>query len=252
MSNLIEVLSGANHAPTPGWAYVPDIRQPVTASGRAGGRKRGARDAAISRDEGSSRQQNAVLRRLAELDRDNHKDVHIPIPTKQKDTGSKASRTKTTPNVRRILMSQKTFKNYLDDEEAAAALAPPSGTRPSGRSSKAARKVGARLSAAFQSQSEPKVSQLIVSEFDHDPLLKSYIPAAPSELIMQTLLSEPPLSYNASRATFPTNVSRKPPRVFCGICGYWGKIKCIKCRARVCSLACQQAHDETVCDRFFT
>lgn len=37
----------------------------------------------------SSRQNTAILRHLAELDRENHKDTHIPIPTKQKGATAK-------------------------------------------------------------------------------------------------------------------------------------------------------------------
>ncbi|WEW58020.1 hypothetical protein PRK78_003487 [Emydomyces testavorans] len=258
MSHLIEVLStSASHTATPGWAYVPDVRPEVTASGRATtGRTRGARDSGTVRGDGSSRQQNAILKRLAELDRENHKDAHIPVPTKQKGATAKSSRSKTTSNVRRILMSQKTFKNYLDDEEAAAALAPPTAPRPNGartgRPAPTAPKPDSRaLAPRPLVPSEPATSQLIISEFDNDPLLRSYIPSAPSERVMQALLSEPPLSYNASRATFSANMNRKPPRQFCGICGYWGKLKCIKCQARVCGLECQRIHSETTCDRFY-
>ncbi|OAX78085.1 hypothetical protein ACJ72_07611, partial [Emergomyces africanus] len=122
--NKIEVLPTSSSHLTPGWAYVPDGRYgSSTSAGRAaGGRKRAVRELGGSgrAEISSSRQNTAILRHLAELDRENHKDTHIPIPTKQKAAVAKdKSRGKTTSNVRRILMSQKTFKNYLDDEEAA-------------------------------------------------------------------------------------------------------------------------------------
>ncbi|EEP76155.1 predicted protein [Uncinocarpus reesii 1704] len=260
MSHSIEILStGGSHSNAPGWAYVPDVRPSVTQPGRTGGRKRAVRDSGISHGDGSLRQQNAILKRLAEFDRDNHRDVHIPIPTKQKDTTSKGSRSKTTSNVRRILMSQKTFKNYLDDEEAAAALAPPTLPRTTaprtGKTTLTTSKPASRTSEspppAPPVASEPSASPLIVSEYDNDPLLRSYVPSAPSDRILQALLSEPPLSYNASRAKFPAHANRKPPRHFCGICGYWGKVKCIKCRTRVCGLDCLRVHDDTTCEKFY-
>ncbi|EER23936.1 HIT zinc finger family protein [Coccidioides posadasii C735 delta SOWgp] len=259
MSHLIEVLpTGTSHTSAPGWAYVPDIRPDIPRQGRAttAGRKRGVRDSAIGRGDISSKQQNAILRRLAELDRDNPKDVHIPIPTKQKDSSSRGSRGKTTSNVRRILMSQKAFKNYLDDEEAAVLLAPTTAPRPNapraGKTPPTSSKTTPKISKQPRPDPpEPVVSQLITSEFDNDPLLRSYIPSAPSERIVQALLSEPPLTYKTSRATFPDELNRKRPRQFCGICGYWGKLKCIRCQARVCGLECQRTHDETACGRIF-
>jgi len=42
-------------------------------------------------------------------------------------------------------------------------------------------------------------------------------------------------------------MSFRPVRHFCTICGYWGSYVCIKCRARYCSLVCQETHKETRC-----
>jgi zinc finger HIT domain-containing protein 1 len=185
---------------------------------------------------------------------------------------STGPRSKTTSNVRRILMSQKTFKNYLDDEEAALAQNASSAQRPglpkavkstgpSPRSSvpatpkprnTAESKITTSVSTpASDTHPAPPSQQLIVSEFDNDPLLRSYIPSAPSARIMQQLLAEPPLSYNASRAKLPPSGAAQPRRHFCGICGYWGRIKCIGCGARVCRLECYKIHKETRCDRFY-
>ena len=280
MSNLIEVLPSTSANPTPGWAYVPDYNAtPTTMTGRkpSGTRKRLARDAAGGRIGGgrgdvSLRQHNATLRHLAELDRENHRDVHIPILTKRKENApAKGPRSKTTSNVRRILMSQKTFRNYLDDEEAAIAQGGGAATahrgsisrpvkpspRGSGQSTPKAPLQTQEDTTATQPAAAPPTQQLIPSEFDNDPLLRSYIPSAPSEKIMQQLLAEPPLSYNAARASIPSPTSnqagpvRNPPRRFCGICGYWGRIKCMKCAARVCGLECYRVHEETRCDRFY-
>ncbi|PGH06451.1 hypothetical protein AJ79_06541 [Helicocarpus griseus UAMH5409] len=308
MSNKIQLLPTSSSHLTPGWAYVPDTSYGGTTGGRVGGRKRAVRElggAGGRADVSSSRQNTAILRHLAELDRENHKDTHIPIPTKQKGASAKEkTRGKTTSNVRRILMSQKTFKNYLDDEEAALAQAqsqgstaattatssvtaaasaaarsaalksssksntprtlshpatPKSTTNPAGTTDQPSESQSATPSVISTSQQPPQ-QQLIASNYDNDPLLRSYIPPAPSEKLMQLLLAEPPLSYNASRATLtgpgpgrgPAAAGiTKPPRHFCSICGYWGRVKCVKCRARACGLECYRIHEETRCDRFY-
>ncbi|EER39277.1 HIT finger domain-containing protein [Histoplasma capsulatum H143] len=287
--NKIEILPTSSSHLTPGWAYVPDTRYGnSTDTGRATGRAAGARKRAV-RDLGvigraeasSSRQNTATLRHIAELDRENHKDTYIPIPTKQKSAIAKDKpRGKTTSNVRRILLSQKTFKNYLDDEEAALAQAqshspaagqpsstttaatarstPLKSSKPStprtsshpatatpnktssttGQPSEPPNVASSRASTSTIQKPQPN-QQLIASNYDNDPLLRSYIPSAPSERLMQLLLAEPPLSYNASLATVApldcgpgTPAVSKPPRHFCSICGYWGRVKCIKCRVR--------------------
>ncbi|PGH29518.1 zinc finger HIT domain-containing protein 1 [[Emmonsia] crescens] len=305
--NKIEILPTSSSHLTPGWAYVPDTRYGnSTGTGRAsGGRKRAVRDlgGAGRAEVSSSRQNTAILRHLAELDRENHKDTHIPIPTKQKGATAKDKpRGKTTSNVRRILMSQKTFKNYLDDEEAALAQGQTQGlaatqssaaitaaaaatarstalksskpstprasshpatpkkiTRTTDQPSEPHSAASSRVStSASTSQQQQPNQQLVASNYDNDPLLRSYIPSAPSEKLMQQLLAEPPLSYNASLATTAlpgrgrgTLAVSKPPRHFCSICGYWGRVKCIKCRARACGLECYRIHEETRCDRFY-
>ncbi|KAA8644227.1 putative HIT finger domain protein [Aspergillus tanneri] len=278
----VEVLPNSSTHLTPGWTYVPDrgFDPAKAAITPAIGRKRGIRDP--GRTDLSSRQTNAIVRHLAELDRENHRDVHIPIPTKQKDTAGRGTRGKVTSNVRRILQSQKTFRNYLDDEEAALAQAtqtmnPPSRpflhkvskpsslrrsstpatttttttttTTPKPETARPKKQSSTRFSSARTSttpavaattgpqdtgkkkdgsrtpadtepdqETEPETEpedtdRLIKSEHDNDPLLRSYVPSVPSERIMQALLAEPPLSYNASRASLPLIV--KAPRYFC-------------------------------------
>lgn len=323
MSNLIELLPSASSHATPGWAYVATTTNynapSTTMTGRkpSGTRKRPARDtggggsgSARARGGGgggdvSVRQHNATLRHLAELDRENHRDAHIPVVTKRRENApNKGARSKTTSNVRRILLSQKTFRNYVDDEEAALALGSgfgagsaaaaaatttvqrgsvsrsvavrPSPRGSSGRSTpKAPPSQAATQSAGTPAEGEAEAEaeietetsapapaeHLPPSDLDTHPLLRSYIPTAPAAKIMQQLLSEPPLSYNASRAKLPGSPGgrsrsqpgpvRKPPRRFCGICGFWGRIKCVKCAARVCGLECYRTHEETRCDRFY-
>lgn len=128
---LVEVLNTSKSHKAPGWAYVPDtsFRSSSQANTKAGGgRKRGIREPAGRTTNLTSRQNQAIIRHLAELDRENHREnVHIPVPARaaaaaaQKVDHGRPTKSKMTSNVRRILQSQKTFKNHLDDEEAALA-----------------------------------------------------------------------------------------------------------------------------------
>jgi zinc finger HIT domain-containing protein 1 len=103
---LVEVLpnTGASHV-TPGWAYVPDpIFTAAVSTGAAesthaikSGRKRGIRGPGTAGGRGraadlTARQQTAILRHLAELDRENHRDVHVPVPAKSKEREKDAAR----------------------------------------------------------------------------------------------------------------------------------------------------------------
>ena len=96
---------------------------------------------------------------------------------------------------------------------------------------------------------EARKPKLIKSEYDNDPLLRSSAPPVPSDRIMQRLLAEPPLSYNASRSK--PQASGPPGRYFCCMCGYWGKIRCKSCHVRTCSLACYKVHEDSRCGAFF-
>ena len=292
----VELLPHSGAAAQPGWTYVADRGFDPSKAAMAPtlGRKRGIRDAGKGGDI-SSRRANAIVRHLAELDRENQSDVQIPVPVKQaKEAGSRGTRAKTTSNVRRILQSQKTFRNHLDDEEAAIAAggggvsATVGGGTMTAAAAKASRAaIAARRSStpatvpsapaskkkrtaptatatstptpapsqpettdaeAEDDTSEPK-PKLIKTENDNDPLLRSYAPTMPSERIMQRLLAEPPLSYNASRTGPPT--SARPPRAFCCMCGYWGKIRCKSCHLRTCGLECYRIHEDSRCGAFF-
>lgn len=189
-----------------------------------------------------------------------------------------------TPAVRKILASQKTFANHLADEEASQSsqgqpMAPPplvsrpfiGGTtaaskvtkhaparnkRPSVSSndvrSSSERNVTSHTPGDFQIASTPSLGStplLPISPDDNEPLLKSSVPLATPASILDELLKAPPLSYAAARAAPPA--SGHPPRHFCEICGYWGRVKCMKCGARVCGLECKGAHDESRCLKFY-
>ncbi|OQE84977.1 hypothetical protein PENNAL_c0025G04440 [Penicillium nalgiovense] len=245
----VELISDTSTA-TPGWSYAPTRGfDPTQAMAPTLGRKRGIRDAGKGGDI-SSRQANAIARHLAELDRENQRDISIPVPVRQaREAGARGTRAKTTSNVRRILQSQKTFRNHLDDEEAAissgsggvggmqgagganviaakgnkaAAMrrsATPASAAGVKRPSAAMGMTGSSTPARETTDAETDVDdearkpKLIKSEYDNDPLLRSYAPPVPSDRIMQRLLAEPPLSYNASRAK--PQASGRPGRHFC-------------------------------------
>lgn len=91
----VELLPSTTTHATPGWTYVPDrgFDPAKAAITPAIGRKRGIRDP--GRADLSSRQSNAIVRHLAELDRENHRDTQIPIPVKQKDVSGRGMYTLT-------------------------------------------------------------------------------------------------------------------------------------------------------------
>lgn len=291
----VEVLPTSGTTATPGWTYVADrgIDPSKRALAPTLNRKRGIRDAGKSGDI-SSRRANAISRHLDELDRENQRDVHIPVPVKQaKEAGVRGTRAKTTSNVRRILQSQKTFKNYLENEEAALAVGGGGAAAVQGLGNVAAAAARSKVAAAAARRSSTPASvvasgrrgristgvtgtgtgvstptpapsqgemedvkmedeprpKLLKTKHDNDPLLRSYALSMPSERVMQRLLSEPPLSYNAARAGPPS--STKPPRAFCCMCGYWGKIKCKSCHLRTCGLDCYRVHEDSRCGAFF-
>ena len=264
----IEVLPNSTSISAPGWAYVPDngYDPSKAAIAPSGARKRTARIAGISGGDTTTRQHNATSKRLAELDKDSYRDVQIPVPARFKE--KVGSKTKTTPNVRRILTSQKTFANHLADEEAALATQGdqtiPTPTRTPAPASGRKVTLGRRTSTVASElpstddvqsnitklRSNPGNTKDLLAENPgtQDLMLKSYIPQIPSEAVMEALLAGPPLSYNAARSVPSVG---KPQRHFCEICGYWGTIRCLKCGARVCGLKCKNAHDEGRCLKFY-
>ena len=83
----IEVVPNSTSISAPGWAYVPDngYDPSKVAIQPTGARKRAARSSGLHGGDTTTRQQNAILKHLAELDKDNHRDVQILIPNKIKD-----------------------------------------------------------------------------------------------------------------------------------------------------------------------
>lgn len=364
---VIEV-AGTRTTHAPGWAYVPDLasNHPLSASGastpmmmaasgtgatgaaappRKRARNAGA-GATLSFADLTARQEAKARRELEVLDRDNARDVVIPIPSKPSGASSSSSAAaaantpappkptrasmsaaaasasaaagggggRYTPNVRRILQSQKTFANHLDDylalggpdgaaadaalsasvatggssrSAAAAATAAITRTRTGGTATpaqqQAQKKAATDASAAKKQQGaegdedvemtdaasaaadptagdEPR-STILRSytgltppalSGDEDPVLASRVPPLPSDAELRALLAAPPLSYLEARAGAAASSapSPYPTRVFCEVCGYWGRVRCMKCGTRVCALECLETHREECVTRY--
>ncbi|KAK3300961.1 uncharacterized protein B0H64DRAFT_382301 [Chaetomium fimeti] len=340
---VIEVASTATKN-TPGWAYVPDTGPALSAALQPANRKRAARkQAALSLSDLSAREETRIRKDLETLDRDSHRDANIPIPPRP---GGSRAQNKHTPNVRKILQSQKTFANHLDDYQAMLALAESNPaaaaamnaaltkpSTPTTAASKSASPVptaasagGSKRSAAAakraaakekqeqerkkarqtpkaepEPEAEPQQQQhqqqddqtdvemtdatapteptptsapepttpqpstypresLILPAYakpppaahpgDGDPLLVSHVPPFPSDDELRALMEAPPLSYLEARAAWGDEERRYPVRAFCAVCGYWGRVKCMKCGTRVCALECLEAHREECVSRY--
>ena len=64
-------------------------------------------------------------------------------------------------------------------------------------------------------------------------------------IILEEAHHDADLYRNATAKAFPY-----PKRVYCTVCGHWGKYNCAKCGSKFCSLACREMHIETRCVRF--
>lgn len=212
----------------------------------------------------TARQQREVERKLRDLNSDNSKDVQIPIP--KKESGAGGARAGKTTNTKKILASGKAFSHYLDDEEAeiartgkrdpdldntATATAPP--LQRASKTPIARRK--AREEDSLSGSPAPSLSFLPaavpgdVMELDHEDDADG-LPPPPSQEEMEALLNAPPLSYNQARSA-PLPPNAPPPRHFCEVCGYFGRVKCMKCFVMTCSVMCKDTHDEHGCLKFY-
>ncbi|XXG94455.1 hypothetical protein Hte_000712 [Hypoxylon texense] len=89
---------------------------------------------------------------------------------------------------------------------------------------------------------------------DGDPLLTSRVPPLPTDEELRALFRAPPLTYTEARGRWTNdgddNNKRYPPRAFCDVCGYWGRVRCMKCGVRVCALDCLETHREECVTRY--
>lgn len=86
------------------------------------------------------------------------------------------------------------------------------------------------------------------NSLSNDPLfsMSKPTPSIPDRAEIDALLAIPPVPYSQSFAA-PPAPGGPPQRYFCDNCGYWGKIRCLKCGSRVCGLECKDAHEGTRC-----
>ncbi|KAH8890991.1 hypothetical protein GQ53DRAFT_747246 [Thozetella sp. PMI_491] len=333
---VIEI-AGAKTTNAPGWAYVPDVAISAGAAAiQPSNRKRAARNTANpSQSDLTARQDAKIRKELEALDRDSQRDANILIPPRP----GAGRATKSTANVRKILQSQKTFANHLDDYQAlviqaesnpaaAAALLgnpppPPKASTPAPkpatpvtkrtaaqqkRSDAAAKRAAAKAKIeAAEAEAAKEAEEAKAKEADadgdgdgdvsmtdapaagpseggeaeaaapaepegptsyppdgtilpayqkpppkphpgdDDPLLVSAIPPFPTDEELRALISAPPLSYLEARAHRGEGENRYPGRTFCVVCGYWGRVRCMKCGTRVCALGCLDVHREEEC-----
>ena len=250
MWRVEEVLEATKKPSQPGWDYIVDTGfDPSKAPIAPANKKRTARKAG---GDTTAKQNLATAKRLTELEKENARDAQIPTPTKN------AARSKgKTAATRKILLAQKTFTNYLADEEALAATETQSTAAARSKSTLLPRRLSShqkaevvmenvQMSDADTDQPSGKASQPpplrpASDGLDDSHLLQTVVPEAPSEALMEALVSAPPLSYNAARVQ-PSN-SGKPPLHFCETCGYWGNYKCRLCGSRYCGLTCKTKHD---------
>ncbi|KAI1310319.1 hypothetical protein F5Y03DRAFT_392257 [Xylaria venustula] len=323
-------LASTKTTSAPGWAYVPD-RQPhhhippstTTSSTTNRKRSRAAASGAgaqLSLADANARQEAKARREIEILDRDNARDVHIAIPAKSRTGGGGTGGVKKyTPNVRKIMQSQKTFANHLDDYVALAQQAESnpaassantntttnintsnnrgsSSSTPAVSTSRAGQRQASisvstasrRASTRHQqeepedvempdipptdsqtqtktqpatdsrSETEPRRSQILTPHpqapahaGDKNPLLASRLPPLPSDEELRALLAAPPLSYLEVRGVWrEEEQQRYPTRAFCAVCGYWGRVRCMKCGTRVCALECLETHQEECITRY--
>ncbi|KAH8675386.1 HIT zinc finger protein [Xylariales sp. PMI_506] len=286
---VIEVAS-TRTTNAPGWAYVPDTGpHPSIAPGAAQSRKRARHAGAnLSYADLNARQEAKIRKELEILNRDNSRDLVIPIPPKKSGReGGRTGQGKHTANVRKILQSQKTFANHLDDfialgdggagGTASAAGAASAAAGGSSRSAAAAAMSRSKVGSATTQQPPSKkpatakqedVEVVDASESrssvlqpytgplpkahpsDNDPLLISRVPPLPSDDELRELLAAPHLNYLEAQAGWNEEDQKYPVRVFCAVCGYWGRVQCMKCGTRVCALECLEAHREECLTRY--
>lgn len=245
----VEVLPNSAASVAPGWTYVVDTGyDPSKVAINPKNKKRAAAAASGQRGENelSARQQTAIARRIAELERDNDPKQIITVPGKPS--------VPKTQNTRRIIQYQRQIKHWLDDEEAQLAQqqqqAPPLRREMTGVRNAGLHRQSTMPPLSTEATPAPSLppSRMDIDAASDDALLdvSSSIPPPLNPATLEALLSAPPLPYSQSFAS-PSPAGAPPQRQFCDNCGYWGTVKCRKCGARVCGLECKDAHEATRC-----
>ena len=282
-------LASTRTTSAPGWAYVPDTGPQSAAAIQPTNRKRARNTNAPSANVGdlSARQEARKQKEAEKLDKDGNRDNTIPIPSRpgkgivlaitrwgkvQEETNGPLTERKHTANVRKILQSQKTFANHLDDYTALQALTESNLSTSNGNQSRrAAGTAGNSTTANTAANTSHEIQDIDNHPMlqgpiipppsldpppslpgNTDPMLMTALPPMPSEEEMKRLLAHPPLTYLEARGQWEEgNVEGGyPVRRFCEVCGYWGRVRCMKCGTRVCALECLGQHQDQ-CERRF-
>lgn len=93
MNNFgVREVANSKSAAAPGWAYVPDtgVNASVAAS-QPSSRKRARNTQTVSAGETTAKQDAKILRGLVALDRENHRDVTIPVPIRHRDNAGRGA-----------------------------------------------------------------------------------------------------------------------------------------------------------------
>lgn len=246
--------------------------------------------AGLSQGDLTVRQQTAIQRHLDDLDKDSHKPVNIAPPKSKsnrrqtqntrrilasgkdfshyldQDEAALASkqhhgpevdieppkapqRASKTPIARRKLQAQAQVQAQAQAQAQPAPIAVEQSPAPTAALANATSTVpSAPLIPSFL---KPYLvdSSIDSHQLQPDSLLSPPAPLTATTAEIEALLSAPQLSYNAARSA-PSSAAAPPQRVFCEMCGYWGRVRCLKCGSRVCGLECKSAHEESRCIRF--
>lgn len=161
------------------------------------------------------------------------------------------------------MQSQKTFANHLDDYLALQALTEANST--TNKRSGPKKKDAASSSTLKTIASKDLPSSLNTKDLppilppsfqqeaptplpgDDDILLMSRVPEVPTDKELRNLLAQPPLPYLEALGHVDETY---PKRAFCEVCGYWGRVRCVKCGTRVCALECLETHREECVTRY--
>ncbi|CAH0048005.1 unnamed protein product [Clonostachys solani] len=231
---VLEIAS-AKKTNAPGWAYVPDTSV-QSSSLQPANRKRARNAPGLSIGDLTARQEVKIRKEVEALGQDWGKDNTIPVPVRP---GSRAQG-KSTANVRKILQSQKTFANHLDDflalqqSEAGGgpAAAGANSKRPAtnanaGKGQNAGNDEDSHMLDVDDSSRLPPILEPFQGPEasgdndapaaplpgDNDPLLISRVPDPPSDAELRQLLDHPPLMYLEARGTYDTD-GQPAKRVF--------------------------------------
>ncbi len=226
----------------------------------------------------SARVQRETERKIKELNSDNSRDVVIDIAKKPGQSTGGALKAGKTTGTKKILASGKTFAHYLDDEEAEIARTgrrdgdadAPAAAQRASKTPLARRKPRADSSASHSPaplvapMAPPPIPRLPTTDSSAAPIPldgldddddeeeddEDRVPRMPTSVEMDALLNAPPLTYNQARSA-PPPAGMPPPRRFCETCGYWGRVRCLKCGAMTCSVLCKDEHDQSRCLKMY-